>query len=403
MLESNMYYTQISKKKTKIGFKVYELFCVFLFLYSFFYVLESSQLSEELVIFSPLLNLIQGLMICIGLLLIFQKQLSVKKWIFLACISSLLLISTFLSNTQSFLIILFFCIVVKDESVDRAISYLIHGILFGCIFVVLVYLFNLIPESVHAYYRDGELRYSLGFYQPVVLPGYYLGYGLGYLYLNRHKINYVKLIILQIPAVFIGYFTASRASFYSLVITSIIIVFFNLSKKSKLKKSTFLYYCSFLIYFGGLVISVFVANYYGSMSILYTANEIFTGRVFWFSRYWNLYNPTLFGQEITRVGSVTAAEIGESMMILDNAHLSMILENGLIVFVIFTVLLILLLKKLKNNGDYVSLIIWIVAFLNFVVGNNFLTFWRNPLLFQFSYLLLSEMNVTQNIKNFREN
>lgn len=379
---------QGNKSMSKSIINIFDLFCNLLFLYCFIYVLESSQLSNEFPILSSFLIIVQGSLFIIGLISILQKKFNVKKLIFISLVLMVFLISSYLSRTQTFLITIFFSIVAKDEDKDKAIFSLINGILFACALVVFLYVFDLIPESVYSYHRDGELRYSLGFNQPVVLPGYYLGVAIGYLYLNRNKITSLKIVLLLLPSIVIAEFTDARASFYSLVIASILIVLTEKLLKDRKLKSQIFYYFALLSYFIGIVISIFMAEFYGSFSILNRINDISTGRVWWFSRYWNMYSPTIFGQNILRVGSVTARDTGESMMILDNAHLSMILENGILVFILVTIMIYFLLKRLKEKEDYISLIIWTVIFFNFVTGNNFLTFWRNPLLFQFSILLV---------------
>jgi hypothetical protein len=121
--------------------------------------------------------------------------------------------------------------------------------------------------------------------------------------------------------------------------------------------------------------------------LLQSWNRFFTGRLEWFSIYWNLYNPQLFGQYIVRIGQIMSRETGLAPMILDNALLTLLLENGIIVTAVFTWLLFSNLNRLKRKNDFASALIWLAIILTFPIATNGLWIWRNPLLFQFSFVL----------------
>ena len=75
------------------------------------------------------------------------------------------------------------------------------------------------------------------------------------------------------------------------------------------------------------------------------------------------YTLTLFGQRITRVNQVTSTLTGTQMQILDNGYLRILLQLGLVTFIVFlTILLYTLYQSLRHKHYAVTIGILALAF-----------------------------------------
>ena len=378
--------------------KLYDLFCFAFGIFSCLTVLVDSLLVYSL----PLVQLTSfvrvsligfSLLLCILLLCIINRlsaRLSALKWIVLLILFLVIFINSIVSNVQNYLIIYIFCLVISDNDFEKAIKALGVGTSIG-IFIVLVSLFlGIIPNLYEFRTELGvvvQTRVTLGFNMAVFLPGYYLNLGFIYIYLNRRKFSLVRCVIIIIPAIIINHFTGGRASFVTLLVTSLTAFFVtNYFKNIKnLKKiASMLFYLNVGLFTLFFMVSVSIASNYNSSEFIQSLNELSSGRFLFYSLYWERYDATLFGQELLRVGTVRSRITGEPRMILDNAFLTILLEGGILLTAILSLSIFRLLKYLKNQLDIMSLIIWLSIILVFPFANNGMFFWRNPLIFQFS-------------------
>ena len=365
--------------------KPFVLFYSLFFLFALCAPMSQSRVTDYIPVRS-LMEMIRLGLAGITCIIAFKKKFTAKQWFFFAIFLGVALTSAFFSGQYNFLFISLFCFAVSQEDVSKVIKALGFGNLLGIVIVLLLTLIGLLPNEI--VYQTGRIRNTLGFNLPVLISGWYLNVGMVYVYLNRYNFDLLGAMKILLPGVIIYYFTGGRASYFALLFVTLSCLAIN---KLSVKKIEYLAkkmpVMLKIVYLATFAISVFVAENYQNYSFLTDLNEITTGRLRWFWIFWNRYDPTFLGQPLNRVGSFQARNTGLPMSILDNASLSLILENGIILTIALTICIFYLFSLLKKNQDITSMVIWLVIFVTFLTGNTGLFFWRNPLLFQFAYLI----------------
>lgn len=321
---------------------------------------------------------------------ILTKKNTFKNWISIFIILCLLVIG-FLNSGYFDAIFIFLIFISLDES-----NYLdivrtcFFGILFGIAFVLLLYFLNYIPDKVQI--RLGNIRHSFGFLIPIMLPGITYSGSICFLLLKKDKVDIKKILIIVLANLLPFIYCDGRTYFIQIVLLSICFISEIVCKKLGFKTVKFWYFLALLALISGLLFSLYFAmNYSASNLTMSKINALMTGRLSWWKLYWDTYEVFPFGQEILRINASEASSGGflnSSMMILDNTYISLLLENGWIIFLIFMICLVKLLKVLMIRNDTISLILWLSWITTFMSGNNALFLNRNILLLQFCFLLL---------------
>ena len=383
--------------KEKLSKNVFAGFLVVFFVYTLAATLESSHL-WGVVPHQDIINVrnIRQIVWFFSILLIAFNKYSVKN-LKIGMFLFIFLLQNFSSTgfnnnfTTNHFTVIIVCFAMANRKIELPIKTLLFGTIVGFVAVILAYLFGII-EHVYEFRLDSvdeiRVRNPLGFNLAVISQGLYLNIALAFIYLNRYKLTLLKLISILIPGAVIYYLTGSRNSFALLVMAVICSLIFK-SRKNE-KASSLFYYGSLVAFFGLFLFSVITTIMFDYDAEGMQLLDHFTSqRLAFQSSYWDQYSLTLFGQRLHRVGTVRARITGEPRMILDNAFLNLILESGLILTSIITIALTKLLKKLKENQDVISLIIWLIAIVSLLLASATMYFWRNPLLFQFSFLLIN--------------
>lgn len=377
-------------KMPKLSFE--NIFLFSFFFYSYFFPLSISEITGYFPVYNVMYlfrNISLLITILITILIFLKKWLLSRGWFKYLLISLVFFISGINAGIFQFFTLIIFCFFLNPMNFKRILKALGLGNLLGAMTVILLSLIGFIPNDL--IYDTGRYRMTFGFILPVLLPGIILNIGYVFVYLNRESITLKKIMVMLIPGLIIYIFARGRASFFALVVILIGTHFTQkLTSDNRKQIIAFLVPLIKFIYVFSFLFSIYVGLNFEASTLLQSWNRFFTGRLGWISIYWNLYTPQLFGQYIIRVGQVLGRATGQEMMILDNAALTLLLENGIIVTAIFTWLLFSNLNRLKRTSDLASVLIWFAIIMTFPVANNGLWIWRNPLLFQFYFVISKE-------------
>lgn len=326
-------------------------------------------------------SLVKILLILLALPLLYKIRLPLKKLILLILTFIIFLISSLVSSDWNTLLVLSVIIAGANIQFKKFVVSASIGIL-SSIFVVLTFISLKLIPNVQTFRSDGSVRNGLGFIQPVVLPNLitFLLIFLGYLFYKKIGLWYIFTLI---PAYIVYIFCDSRGAFFRGVL---IVIVFTFSKKIKWtkKKIDLLYQTNILLMIFGILGTFYLAiNYNSGNTVMNKISQFMTGRPFWWNRFWELYDSKLFGQELIRVSSSAVRDgNSESMMILDNAYLSLWLESGVLVFCILIFMIYKTLGALKKDNDYLSLAIWFSFLLFSITANSGLKIDSNIFLLQ---------------------
>lgn len=353
---------------------------------------------------SPLFIMIYGsqlqkffeLLMMLGLFyLFFYKRFFKKQIIPLLIFSALVVLNFFrVGNDYADLLPLAFLIIFQEDRTDlnRLLKSAILGYICSISLILIFFMMGLLPDNIQV--RLDVVRHSLGFNLPIHLPAAVFSMTSAIIFYFRNTVNTYLLLALSIPMFIVNEFSDGRT--YLLVFICIFIAVFLKKFINNIKYSNFLFFVAIVNYIGGVFFSLYSAYNFWNSTALLKLNEILTGRVWWWAKYIENYSIKLFPQTIIR-----GNEDG-TMWILDNAYLTLILENGLLIFISFTILLFLNLRKLRKENDCISLILWNAWFLTFISGNNGLMVSKNVLLLQIgSFLWMNKNKLSKSSEKLR--
>ena len=356
---------------------------ILVFCIGFFNVLVVSTLSHFSLVHS-INNLLRIAFIGISFFFIITMRNKIKIWTILFLLFMIVLLSTYFSNSNIFIMPFFFIFALINRDIKPTMRSLIIGISSASILVVSLALLNIIPN--YSFVLNGRLRSGLGFLRSTSLSGLMLGVVCGFLYISKN-ITFKIIFFILLTNFFIFLATDGRASFASIFVVVVGCFFFDKFKEKKMlnRLLTFFSITTLLI---GIIASIFVASNFSSYPFLQNLNEMTSGRFSWWYTYLLNYDVKLFGQPIIRV-TTTAVRQDPSlhMMILDNGYLSLLLENGLLMFITIINAFFLLIIYFSKNKNLTGLFILIIHFINLIVENGSLSYSRNMLLFCISTVI----------------
>lgn len=257
------------------------------------------------------------------------------KYISISCIAIFI---TFISNDANFLLFYVLANIYNEDNYNKMIrDFVLFSIVFFCATIVFSNM-GIIKNS--NYYRNGNLRFSMGFGTANGVFLYYMPIGLGSYFMIKNKKIYLLISIITSCCLFA--LSDSRNGFLCIIIFYIYVALFRNSRIVKKFLDSHLYKNLFLIFF---VLTLIIAQKYGQ-SFNNEINTLFTGRPY----YWNLniqeYN--LF--------SIFGNNIAEYKYTLDNSYLVIMLECGVSVFILYYLIIKNMVKYLDYDEKMVLLI-----------------------------------------------
>lgn len=278
---------------------------------------------------------------------IFNEKYSVREILFIAIFTILGIVILIASKKTTILISIVSIILAKNINYEKLFKAVFVVRLLGFISVISLSLMGLV-ENVKSYrlLETGDIitRYSLGFQHANITYLNFLVLVILYIYINYEKLRGRQYIFILILSWILYAVTDSRTGFLVLLITILINI---LSKKKKLINNFFVrkgiilmpIICSFFI----LSTSIFYST---SNKLLYELNSVLTGRLELSSRFLKMYNIKLFGQTI-----IEGSNVNGSYLRIDSGYISLLLGYGFIIFIIFIIAQISILKRYINSGN----------------------------------------------------
>ena len=210
---------------------------------------------------------------------------------------------------------------------------------------------NIIQERSYSFGLTVERR-SFGFQHVNFLGGYVLLSVTCILYLRKDRICILDYAALILLAATLYFYINSKTSAALLAITSFLLYL----AQHHLSRQILVALCIALIACA-IGLSFILPNIYSqSNDIIVLIDEILSKRLSFDAMFLNKYPILPFGQELELVSSLEAARTGQSMSVLDNTYLHLLLRFGLVTFVLYLVMYIMLLRKAIRNGNYTLLV-----------------------------------------------
>lgn len=292
----------------------------------------------------------------------------VKSYSLILCIiSSILLGISIYYNRNPFLLVTVIAIIAcSNNNYHGIVNALFKGQLVSIILIFILSIIGVFPEVDK--YRDGIYRLSMGFRHANTAGLYILSiclFGITLYFYTWKKKYYLYLL----AATLVIYLTCkSRTSIYCCLMALLLIPVFKIFGKHMVSNRIIK---SILIIFVPLCIicTYIAAIYYDKVSIFSILNRYSNDRLFINALYFSKCSLKLFSQKVI---------IGN--WYLDSSYSNLILFNGLIPTVLYSILNCACMNKAIKNHDFgtiICIVIWgIYGF--FETGNLF--FWFNATL-----------------------
>lgn len=324
--------------------------------------------------------------ILIFIYIIQSKKYRIMDLVKIVSVIIISIISWFVSKNATFMILFAFIFAEKNIEFKKIVKFDFKLKLFYLLIVV--FLFCLGFTDNYSVYRDGMLRNSMGFSHPNKFGAYIFSLytEFMYLYFNKDR-KILNITVTLVSTVVISYFCDSRSSAICVLILYLMLV---LLKKNdykllgnKIIKKILIY--SFVAF---SLISIILGYIYNSnIEILRSLNSAFSGRLSYTHIFLDEYNINLFGNELYLVSNRMAIEQGIQALILDNSYVRILLQYGLLSFVMFAYLYVSSMKNSIKQKEYIICIILYVYLIRGLADNIMFTFNTNIFLLYFSSVI----------------
>ena len=251
--------------------------------------------------------------------------------------------------------------------------------------VVLVAYILGMTDVYYMYRTDGTIRSSMGFSHPNIFATYVFSICCEYVYLNYKNMKLYKVILLIIISFIITYFSDSRTAQFAIIILALIWYINNKFNIFKYKVINKILTIMFIILTG---VSYGTGMLYAQGNkIIEITDELLTGRIKCIYYFINKYDINLLGNELELIGTREALEYNTSAKILDNSYIKILLQFGIVNYVLFVLLLYYGIKRAIKEKNYALCLIFLIYFIYGISENALYLIRYNIFLLYFSNII----------------
>lgn len=337
-----------------------------------------------------------------GLLMIqivFFQSYTKKELTAIVMVTLPIVIATFLSGNRSLLSAWMFVVAAKNIDLDDVIcmAYKILSIMIPVI--VLLCLFGVI-ENVPLM-RGTMQRYSLGFSHPNQLGLRVFQFIVCYCYIHRNRLRKLDYLIICLAIAFLIRIPNSKTAYIVTTVFLCMLLLYNFVKNQRPRYM--------MLFEKSLVLGAFCLGFF-SICFSYidvNRNSVLSRIDKWMSSrfslghiVWQLYGVSLLGQRVY-ISEDERKLVGiKTRLFLDNAYLGILLRYGILVFLIFFIGYLCLVKAMIMRKEYILAIILFMYALYGVMESGLYMISHNIFLITFSSLLYKKS--IQGNENIRE-
>lgn len=341
-------------KDDKLDLKVENVLYYAYFIHQFSFLVSVSTLARDI---ESIYKAISAIMIFTFLIIILgdfyyflRGKFSLKEISIYAIIAIVFLISFFNYRNVMVLANLVLISCFKNVNIKRFLKCYLMATVAGSLTNILLFLITGAQDIViETRYGIERKRYGIGFAIPTFLAHYF--YSITFMYISyKEKLKNLDCIVIMIINTIIFLLTDTKAVF--LYIIMLLIIEYMLNKRyNKIFYKTFGIFTLLSYIICGL--SSFLLSYFydESNKVMTILNKVLSGRLKLMHRGLVRWGFTLFGQTIP---------IKETGNTIDSSMVSMIMENGLVVFII-CITFMTILSYIAYKKKYIPLLIALFA------------------------------------------
>ena len=345
----------------------------------FFNTISTTMLDRTF--FQVKLNFLFLVILLLGLRFLHKMRVSYKYLIF----SILLLLSGILvyfqTNRLNFLV--YSMLLVLLVNVDMKVVLRNYVIVAG-ILVVGVFLLSLVGMVPNLQYnRAGVIRNSFGFIYPTDFASHCFYLFIAISYLLKDKLIWSRTLFGFLLSAFIIKYCDARLNALSILLATVIFIYFYYSKGKKLKIFALLPYSAVVF---ASVVTYLSYKFSWSDPFLVSINKLITGRLALGRKAFDTFEVHLFGtRNVQFIGSGGKTESVIGYNYVDSSYVQMLFTYGIVPVVLLIIIYVVASKQQYKDGQYL-----LVAILSLIAFNCMIeAFWFVPTYNIFMFLLFT--------------
>lgn len=355
----------------------------------FFNTISTTMLDRTF--FQVKVNFLFLVVLLLGLRFLYKMRVSYKYLI----LSILLLLSGVLvyvqTNRLSFLV--YSMLLVLLVNVDMKVVLRNYVIVAG-ILVVGVFLLSLVGMVPNLQYnRAGVIRNSFGFIYPTDFASHCFYLFLAISYLLKDKFIWTRSLFGVLLSAFIIKYCDARLNALSILLATVIFIYFYYSNGKKLKIFALLPYSAVVF---ASVVTYFSYKFSWSNPFLVSINKLITGRLALGRNAFDTFGVHLFGtRNVQFIGSGGKTESVIGYNYVDSSYVQMLFTYGIVPVVLLLIIYVVASRKQYKEGQYL-----LVAILSLIAFNCMIeAFWFVPTYNIFMFLLFTTNTFSEKESN----
>ena len=345
----------------------------------FFNTISTTMLDRTF--FQVKVNFLFLVVLLLGLRFLYKMRVSYKYLI----LSILLLLSGvlvyFQTNRLNFLV--YSMLLVLLVNVDMKVVLRNYVIVAG-ILVVGVFLLSLVGMVPNLQYnRAGVIRNSFGFIYPTDFASHCFYLFLAISYLLKDKFIWTRSLFGVLLSAFIIKYCDARLNALSILLATVIFIYFYYSKEKKLKIFALFPYSAVIF---ASIVTYLSYKFSWSNQFLVTVNKLITGRLALGRNAFDTFGVHLFGtRNVQFIGSGGKTESVIGYNYVDSSYVQMLFTYGIVPVVLLIIIYVVASRKQYKDGQYL-----LVAILSLIAFNCMIeAFWFVPTYNIFMFLLFT--------------
>ena len=345
----------------------------------FFNTISTTMLDRTF--FQVKLNFLFLVILLLGLRFLYKMRVSYKYLI----LSILLLLSGVLVYFQTHRLnfLVYSMLLVLLVNVDMKVVLRNYVIVAG-ILVVGVFLLSLVGMVPNLQYnRAGVIRNSFGFIYPTDFASHCFYLFLAISYLLKDKFIWTRSLFGVLLSAFIIKYCDARLNALSILLATVIFIYFYYSNGKKLKIFALLPYSAVVF---ASVVTYLSYKFSWSNPFLVSINKLITGRLALGRNAFDTFGVHLFGtRNVQFIGSGGKTESVIGYNYVDSSYVQMLFTYGIVPVVLLIIIYVVASRKQYKDGQYL-----LVAILSLIAFNCMIeAFWFVPTYNIFMFLLFT--------------
>ena len=355
----------------------------------FFNTISTTMLDRTF--FQVKVNFLFLVVLLLGLRFLYKMRVSYNILI----LSILLLLSGglvyFQTNRINFLV--YSMLLVLLVNVDMKVVLRNYVIVAGTL-VVGVFLLSLVGMVPNLQYnRAGVIRNSFGFIYPTDFASHCFYLFLAISYLLKDKFIWIRTLFGVLLSAFIIKYCDARLNALSILLATVIFIYFYYSNGKKLKIFALLPYSAVIF---ASVVTYLSYKFSWSNPFLVSVNKLITGRLALGRNAFDTFGVHLFGtRNVQFIGSGGKTESVIGYNYVDSSYVQMLFTYGIVPVVLLLIIYVVASRKQYKDGQYL-----LVAILSLIAFNCMIeAFWFVPTYNIFMFLLFTTNTFSEKESN----